>query len=320
MVSTTSFKQKLKANSFLITITLYLAFVYYVFTQMYWPNYIERNNGSMIFMGIFHTIFGLMLWSYLTVVFTDPGQVPLYWGFYLDAPEHKKRRYCLICHIFKPERCHHCSTCNRCVLNMDHHCPWINNCIGFYNRKFFILLLFYVCLTVFLVIFGMSPGVINIVKGLMDKETRGQYVNAKDITILGVFALQLILFVMKANFFKFHVWLVSENMTTIENMNKERSGYNPLFNMGSYYNWVQVFGTKKLLWPFPIFLDAGKPVGDGVVWPTRQEAIEMTEDLPADSSEQNLVDENKSQDFFFNEQTERNSGDKKPILSEQPQN
>ena len=77
----------------------------------------------------------MFLWSFFTCVLSDPGKVPLYWviifkdkiyfeslflkGFFLDDPEHKKRRYCLICHIFKPERCHHCSACNRCVLNMD---------------------------------------------------------------------------------------------------------------------------------------------------------------------------------------------------------
>ena len=86
----------------------------------------------------------------MTVIAIDPGRVPMHWGFFLDDQEQKKRRYCLICHIFKPERCHHCSTCNRCVLNMDHHCPWINNCVGFQNRKFFILLIFYVVVTVFI--------------------------------------------------------------------------------------------------------------------------------------------------------------------------
>ncbi|KAK3521949.1 hypothetical protein QTP70_020052, partial [Hemibagrus guttatus] len=35
-------------------------------------------------------------------------------------------RYCDRCQVIKPDRCHHCFTCDKCVLKMDHHCP----CLG----------------------------------------------------------------------------------------------------------------------------------------------------------------------------------------------
>ncbi len=40
--------------------------------------------------------------------------------------EANKLTYCAKCRLPKPQRAHHCSICNQCVLKMDHHCPWIN--------------------------------------------------------------------------------------------------------------------------------------------------------------------------------------------------
>jgi len=83
------------------------------------------------------------LWSYIKTLATDPGHIPLYWGFRAGDSADTWKRYCVICNIFKPDWTHHCSTCNVCVLNMDHHCPWLNSCIGFWNWKTFILMLIY---------------------------------------------------------------------------------------------------------------------------------------------------------------------------------
>ncbi|KAF9308764.1 hypothetical protein BG003_010630 [Podila horticola] len=68
-----------------------------------------------------------------------------------------RSRWCEICKIVKPDRCHHCSECNICVLRMDHHCPWVNGCVGFGNYKQFYLFILYGSLSAVWVVGSMIP-------------------------------------------------------------------------------------------------------------------------------------------------------------------
>jgi palmitoyltransferase len=69
-------------------------------------------------------------------------------------------------------------------------------------------------------------------------------------------------------FLKFHIYLASTNKTTIENLDKKGRSYKSIYDIGSQNNWYQIFGTNKYLWPFPVFCGSGKPLGDGIYWPT----------------------------------------------------
>jgi hypothetical protein len=69
-------------------------------------------------------------------------------------------------------------------------------------------------------------------------------------------------------FLKFHIYLASTNKTTIENLDKKGRTYKSVYDIGSINNWYQIFGTNKWLWPFPVFCGSGKPLGDGIYWPT----------------------------------------------------
>lgn len=123
---------------------------------------------------IFLVFYVMTFWSYYQTVMTDVGRVPReFWLTVSDmeamgaeqTEEGRKRvmesivagrglpiacrtytgdfRLCEKCNLIKPDRAHHCSVCDCCVLKMDHHCPWVNNCVSFSNYKFFVLFLGY---------------------------------------------------------------------------------------------------------------------------------------------------------------------------------
>ncbi len=166
-----------------------------------------------------------MIWSLLVTMNTHPGEIPLYWEFYIGDEDYKRKRYCLICNAFKPERSHHCSVCNICVLNMDHHCPWVDNCIGFYNRKYFMQLLFYLCILTHFMNFSELYEIYIILKEIYKGTMLYEHMLRAGL-ILIAYAIITTLSVLITLFFKFHIGLVLRNSTTIESLDKDHIAEN----------------------------------------------------------------------------------------------
>ena len=246
----------------------------YIFTVFYiWiPKISEDLFGSLLFLLYYHTLFILVIWTIYVTSKSDPGQVPLYWGFYIGDPDSKRTRYCLMCNVFKPLRCHHCSMCNRCVLNMDHHCPWINSCIGFYNRKFFIQMVFYLIITIFSTIIANSFSTYYLIKDIIvNKKFEFNLKFSIQLVYILVYGIDVVMGFILSQFFKFHIKLILENKTTIETLDHKGKEFQSKFDKGKWNNWIEVMGITKWLWFIPLKIYQGKPKGNGIDWGENEE-------------------------------------------------
>ena len=246
----------------------------YIFTVFYiWiPKISEDLFGSLLFLLYYHTLFILVIWTIYVTSKSDPGQVPLYWGFYIGDPDSKRTRYCLMCNVFKPLRCHHRSMCNRCVLNMDHHCPWINSCIGFYNRKFFIQMVFYLIITIFSTIIANSFSTYYLIKDIIvNKKFEFNLKFTIQLFYILVYGIDVVMGFILSQFFKFHIKLILENKTTIETLDHKGKEFQSKFDKGKWNNWIEVMGITKWLWFIPLKIYQGKPKGNGIDWGENEE-------------------------------------------------
>ena len=79
-----------------------------------------------------------------------------------------------------------------------------------------------------------------------------------------------IIAILMTMFLKFHLRLALSNKTTIENLEMKGKTYQSAYDMSVKQNWEQVFGGNRWLWLFPVFCSSGKPLGDGISWPTKR--------------------------------------------------
>lgn len=103
---------------------------------------------------------------------------------------------------------------------MDHHCPWISNCVGYNNRKFFMLFLFYIILTLIYCLSFEIPLLLKEVIRIVDHEgTFSPFTIVRGIGLV----IQLTFLIVISTFFKFHVELVFSNSSTLDNLERQRN-------------------------------------------------------------------------------------------------
>ena len=171
-------------------------------------------------------------------------------------------RQCRKCQLPKPPRAHHCSICQKCVLNMDHHCPWVGNCVGFYNYRYFYLFLLWTCL-------GCAYGSICMLAPYLHvRRTGGVHIRLQyspRMAVKFLFPLAFAITIAVGALLLFHTYLLLSAQTTIEMYkNIERKQLflelrgekftNP-FSTGSMRgNFEQIFGNSEIRGALGVFL------------------------------------------------------------------
>lgn len=172
--------------------------------------------------------------------------------------------YCSTCNMYRPMGSWHCSRCNACIVRRDHHCFFLSRCIGLNNRRYYILYLGHIMISMVYSLYYNSYFVSSLFKD------DGMYISA--IRILNplvrymvpvpmdyrdIFVLLLFLNVAILLWSSFLFW------THMLNVLRGLTAYESKTSKGNIANWREnlkrVFGEKWLLTMMFPFLNSPLP-------------------------------------------------------------
>lgn len=174
-----------------------------------------------------------------------------------DVEKAGVERFCNTCVAVKPERVHHCSICNKCVLRFDHHCPWMGTCIGLLNAKFFLQFLLYTTLTSGHASYMLIRTLLNLNRPRAHLTMRPGIIVALSLISPTALLITTISFFVVGGMFIWHMWLAMNNETSLENLRKPQDcstrGSNVRdYSHGTWFNLKHILGWNPLFWLIPV--------------------------------------------------------------------
>ncbi len=119
--------------------------------------------------------------------------------------------FCSSCLTHKPDRTHHCSEVDRCVLKMDHFCPWVGGIVSETSFKYFIQFNVYAAFFCIMVLTTTSVFIAE------RRRIDPGFLDIHYFLILGISALFTLFSVGMAGS---SIQLSIINSTTVENLNR----------------------------------------------------------------------------------------------------
>ncbi|KAF3840895.1 hypothetical protein F7725_006757 [Dissostichus mawsoni] len=256
-------------------INLVVGWSYYAYVVELCVYTIPNNPERISYLVLFHIFFTMFIWSYWKTIWSKPEspskafclpraekelfereeqaetQQEILKKVAKNLPVYTRTaggavRYCDHCQVIKPDRCHHCSTCEM-----------VNNCVGFSNYKYFVLFLTYAALYCVVICATVIQYFLKFwTKVLPDTHAK--------FHVLFLFFVAALFFVSVLSLLGYHLWLVGKNRTTIEAFRAPVFANGPDkngFSLGFKRNAAEVFGDQGKYWMFPVSsnLADGKP-------------------------------------------------------------
>lgn len=164
--------------------------------------------------------------------------------------------YCKLCETYRPPKAWHCKRCNVCIFRRDHHCFFFSRCIGLYNRRYYLLYLAYMNITMIYSSYynyyfvsskfkdlGFFLAVLRILNPVL-RFFIPEPMATKDLYVL-LFLFNVGLIAWSAVLFRFHMRNTIRGVTAHEHRDPAKNYWKD--------NLISVFGRRwyfAIVWPF----------------------------------------------------------------------